>query len=455
MVRLSYRHELRSALTFPLAGSLAEGAFTGVIAAKNFDASAVLISLIAAAPMFGNIAAMVWSELSLGKKKVPFVNMLQLGVVVMIASVALVKFLPTHVAGWVFASQIVAARILYSGVITLRSGIWLANYPRAIRGQITSRIAVVATAVLTATTLIGSKLLDINPEAYVYIYPTAALLGVVGIWQFSKIRVRREGALRRMEAEQVYAPRPESMAETDEANVMNFQPRSRVSFDRFFGQAYRVLREDKQFRIYQRWQMVNGIAFMMTTPAILYMVSKEMTEPTEQYMLANLIVLNIPMLTVLLFTQAWAPLFDRVHVTVFRACHNAVGALGLLTIFAGAFYQGSDAMALGIVGVGQVFVGIAHAGGNIAWNLGHNAFAPADKAATYMGVHVMLTGVRGCVAPFVGAWLYQIPQVHRYVFGIGAIFAITAMLGFWSMARKAPKKAAQAVKVEELVGSSK
>src|SRR5688500_12294985 len=156
MVRLSYRHELRSALTFPLAGSLAEGAFTGVIAAKNFDASAVLLSLISAAPMFGNIMALVWSEMSLGKKKVPLVNRLQFGVVLMIASVALVAYLPEHVAGWVFAFQIVMARILYSGVITLRSGIWRANYPRAVRGQITSRIAVVATAVLTATTLIGS-----------------------------------------------------------------------------------------------------------------------------------------------------------------------------------------------------------------------------------------------------------------------------------------------------------
>ena len=38
MVRLSYRYELRSALTFPLAASLAEGSFTGVVAAKYFQA---------------------------------------------------------------------------------------------------------------------------------------------------------------------------------------------------------------------------------------------------------------------------------------------------------------------------------------------------------------------------------------------------------------------------------
>ena len=107
MVRHSYRHEMRSALTFNLAGSLAEGSFTGVIAAKNFGAGVVLMSVITAAPMFGNIFALMWSDLSLGRRKVPLVNLLQAGVVLMIASVALTAWLPPAWAGWVFAAQII------------------------------------------------------------------------------------------------------------------------------------------------------------------------------------------------------------------------------------------------------------------------------------------------------------------------------------------------------------
>src|SRR5215212_7643241 len=144
MVRHSYRHEMRSALTLPLAASLAEGSFTGVIAAKNFDAGVVLMSVITAAPMFGNIAALLWSDLSLGRRKVPLVNLLQLGVILMIASVALLAYVPLSYAGWIFAAQIIIARILASGIITIRSSLWRANYPRAVRGQITSRIATAA-----------------------------------------------------------------------------------------------------------------------------------------------------------------------------------------------------------------------------------------------------------------------------------------------------------------------
>ncbi len=443
MVRHSYRHELRSALTFPLAASLAEGSFTGVIAAKYFHASVILMSVITAAPMFGNIMAMVWSELSMGRRKVPFVNLLQLGVVLMIASVALTALLPLTVAGWVFAGQIIIARILASGIITIRSQIWRANYPRWVRGQVTSRIAVIATAVLAATTFAGSYLLDRNPHAYVYLYPSAALMGAIGIWQFSGIRVRREPLLLRQE-EQLYTPRPEGISQTDETNLLNFQPDTQQrGFFRFFILGWQVLRADKPFRDYQRWQMLSGFSFMMLGPSLLYMVSTEMTDPRKDYLLATTILQIVPMLMTLLATQAWAPLFDRVHITVFRSYQSIISVLGQLLLYLGAMWGlhfGSEQAGLAIILGGQLLVGISIAAGNLAWNLGHFEYAPADKAATYMGVHVMLTGVRGCLAPFLGSWLYLIPAIGRHVFGLSTLICTAAMLGFMWMARNATKK---------------
>ncbi len=441
MVRHSYRHELRSALTFPLAASLAEGSFTGVIAAKNFHAGVVLMSVITAAPMFGNIMALLWSDLSMGKRKVPLVNLLQLGVVLVIASVALTAYVPLEYAGWIFAAQIIIARVLASGIITIRSSIWRANYPRAVRGQITSRIATVATAVLAASTFTGSFLLDRNPHAFVYLYPSAALLGAIGIWQFSGIRVRRESKLRKQEM--LYAPGPESMSQTDEANVLNYEPLSqRPRFIGLFADAFRILREDKQFRIYQRWQMLNGASFMIYGPSLIYMVSREMTDPVRQYLLATTILQIIPMVIMLLATQAWAPLFDRVHITTFRVYQGFSSVAAQFTLFAGAMVglHVNESTGLAVIAFGQVLVGISNGAGNLAWNLGHNDFAPADKAATYMGVHVMLTGLRGCLAPFFGAWLYLMPGIGRNVFALSALMALTAQFGFISMSRSAKRK---------------
>ena len=440
MVRLSYRYEMRSAMTFPLAASLAEGSFTGVVAAKYFQASPLLIALITAAPMFGNIMAIVWSELAKDRRKVPFVNLLQLGVVLTIAAAALTAWLPRQWGGWVFALLIILARLLASGIITIRSVIWRANYPRQLRGQIIGRITVVATAVLAASTFLGSWWLDRDPRAFVLLYPSAAILGAIGIYQFSHVRVRKEGqSLRKA---QIYAARPEELSHTDETNVLNYEtdpgPRG---LRRFFADAWRVLRDDEQFRIYQRYQFFSGFSFMMFTPALLYMVSKEMTDERREYLLATVVLQIVPLVVSLVAIQLWAPLFDRVHVTTFRVAQTAVSVAAHLILYTGAFFD-----QLWVVAAAQVLVGISNAGGNLAWNLGHNDFATGDKAASYMGVHVMLTGLRGFIAPFLGAWLYQLPLIGRHVFALSTFVCLLALLGFISMSRHAPKRAPQTKK---------
>src|SRR5688572_13542813 len=161
-------------------------------------------------------------------------------------------------------------------------------------------------------------LLDLNPRAYVYLYPAAAILGVIGIWQFSHIRIRHEFLLRRRE-EQLYTPSPENIAESDETNVLNYVPAPRPHwFVRMFTQAWEVLRRDKDFRDYQRWQFLSGVSFMMFQPALLYMVSRQLTDPKRQYLLATFVVQIIPMIFSFLFAPVWAPFFDRVHITRFR-----------------------------------------------------------------------------------------------------------------------------------------
>lgn len=83
--------------------------------------------------------------------------------------------------------------------------------------------------------------------------------------------------------------------------------------------------------------------------------------------------------------------------------------------------------------LGRVITGIVNGGGNLAWQLGHNDFAPRDQIATYMGIHVTLTGVRGAFAPFLGMALYLGWDAQGYVpgsTGLSAwLFLLSALLG--------------------------
>ncbi|HMO27317.1 MAG TPA: MFS transporter [Tepidisphaeraceae bacterium] len=437
MVRLSYRYEMRSAMTFPLAAALAEGAFTGVVAAKYFHASPLLIALITAAPMFGNIAALLWAELGKHRRKVPFINLLQAGVITCIAAVALTRLLPLEIGGWVFALMIILTRVLASGIITLRSAIWRYNYPRSLRGQIIGRITIVATTGLALATGLGALWLDVDPGAFVWLYPLAALLGAYGIWQFSHIRVRGEGReikQRRRATATHFTARPENLAETGESNVVNYTPPGARSLHGLLHDSLQVMRSDQRFRHYQYWQSLMGSAFMMMNPPLVFMVAQEMTDARTQYALATLVLQLIPLLSSVVFTQLWSPIFDRLHILRFRSVQGLVSVTCLAVIFAGAWFD-----SLWIIAVGQLLMGIANAAGALAWNLGQNDFAPPDKIATYMGIHVMLTGVRGCLAPFIGVILYQ-QFVGRWVFAISMLLCLIALIGFTRMARHAPSK---------------
>src|SRR5207244_12861379 len=52
--------------------------------------------------------------------------------------------------------SIVAARVLWGGILTVRAAVWTANYPRNVLARITGRIAIVnAIAVATSAALVG------------------------------------------------------------------------------------------------------------------------------------------------------------------------------------------------------------------------------------------------------------------------------------------------------------
>lgn len=423
MVRRNYLFELKSAFTFPLAAALAEGTFTGVVASKYFNAGPFLIAVITAAPMFGNILALLWAQLAEDRPKVRFINGLQIGVSICIAAVALTYFIPVRsvtlgnlrlddyaLAGWTFATLIILARIMASGIVTLRSAVWRMNYPRQLRGQIISRINGVYNTVLAGMVLLAAFWLDHYPGAYAIIYPVVALVSLFGVLQYSRIRVRGEGALLRRVRLRPAAPAVDEAivggGETIGYERVEAARNGRVGpirgTLRQMGRSLTLLKTDPVFREYQWWQFMLGASFMMMFPSLIYMVSREMTNPNTQYVLAVIVLQMLPMMTGVVFLQVWAPIFDRTPLFLFRVWLGFVAIIAHLLVLTGALTD-----QLLIVAAGTFMVGVAMGGGQLAWQLGQNAFATREKVGTYMGLHVMLTGARGMFAPFLGVGIYH------------------------------------------------
>jgi hypothetical protein len=106
---------------------------------------------------------------------------------------------------------------------------------------------------------------------------------------------------------------------------------------------------------------------------------------------------------------------------VFRArqCWALVAAMSvvILAVFLGY---------VPLLWISAVLFGISTAGANLGWNLAPNDFASLGRVQHYMGVNVTLTGMRGLVAPPVGAIVYTL--LERQSAGAGR-YALLLPLG--------------------------
>ena len=126
-------------------------------------------------------------------------------------------------------------------------------------------------------------------------------------------------------------------------------------------------------------------------------------------MFVAVIITVIPDFMRLLFIPLWARLFDRMNFIVLRMILNTTFGFGIAL-----FFLTKEPL---VIAAGSALIGIAFAGGSIAWNLWVTKYAPPGKVAAYMSVHVGLTGIRGTIGPMIGFWAVG----HIGPFNIGLI----------------------------------
>lgn len=427
MARPGYRRELVSFSALPFATALIEGSVVSVLAKMYFDIGEFGFATITAAPMFANITSGVWARFMRGRRKAAMLAGIQFLLMLLISSIAL---LPK--GGWgpaALVGIVVAARCLIAGMLNVRSVIWRANYRRDQRAQVTGRFTVLMSLLLAVVPVTAYSLLDKSPERFRLIYPAGACIGLISVFAIARLRVRRERSLIDFERQENSEP----FADTDPTDSPAFRRESFID----------ILRRDHLFRRYMTWQFVAGMANMAGNVAVVRLIIGLVDErPGEQgYGLSTLLTATLPMVMMTLSVPFWARLLDGVHIVRFRVRHGVMWILCQSMYFV-AGLTGNPLMFI----VPRLAQGITTGGGSLAWQLGHHDFADRRLAATYMGIHQTLTGVRGIVAPYLGVlllagwdngsrvaqWL-RLPEFHGigpWVFALTAAGSAVAWLGF-------------------------
>ncbi len=416
LTRGHYRRELAASAFLPVMMGVVEGGMVSVIAKNAFehqvpDASLnFAVAVLAGAPAFANITSFLWAGLSNGRDKIRFLFGLQLASVLLVLMIA---FAPMNWGGLLMLTAcVVAVRVCWAGVVTIRSTVWRANYPRNARANMAGKLATIQALMIAGVGWGLAEAMTYDERAFRLVYPVAALFGLVGALIYRSLRVRGHRAL-------VNAERSSEQADVK----LLFNP----------VQIWQVLRGDRNFRDYMLCMFIFGTGNMMITAPLVIMLREVFNMGYRGGMLISGVV---PILIMPLSIPIWSRLLDNVHVIRFRAIHSWVFvAAAAAMLFATVTHQPQ------YLWFSAVLQGVAFGGGMLAWNLGHHDFAPAHKASQYMGVHVTLTGIRGFLAPVLAVGVYQ--MLNEWSEGAGAwIFAlclalnITGAIGFGLMHKR-------------------
>jgi hypothetical protein len=382
-----FRREILSWGLLGLALGLVEGATAAVLVKQHFTgvvsgvAVNLAVALVSGAPAFSNVLSFVWANVAHGRARVQLIVALQAGFALLVGCVS---FASRAASGLVLTVlSVIAARVLWSGILTVRAAVWSANYPRNVLARITGRIVIVnSIAVAISAALLGWALEAGALEAR-WLYGGGALAGLLAAWLYRAMRVRRE--FRLLAAETAVASRNEPFS---------------------LRMLTQILKEDPAYREYMLWMGVFGGGNLMLTAQLVLLFSEQL-HLTSATQIALLTV--VPLITQPIFLPWWARLFDGSHVVRYRSRQGWAIVLAAAAMCAGVFSR-----SLPLLWIGAVLLGAAQAGANLGWNLGHNDFASIGRAQHYMGVHVTLTGVRGGVAPPIGVLAYMgLEGMHR------------------------------------------
>lgn len=455
LTRHTYRLELAHLALWAGLVAMLEGNMAAVIIAKTFHGSAWQISVIRATPVVTNMLSIAWGVMAVTRPKIPLLSIACGGAA---AALALTAVVPTGYSwsGWMFAGQLILARVFLSGTATLRTAIWKVNYPQKVRGQLAGRLQLQTSISRLLSLYVVSWVLDLDPArenlllprglleflgldaalwywhapqflvnwggpyAYRWLYPLLAVIGGVAIVLLQFIRVRGDKRLTR------------SMLETGELGPISPMTRAvePYSMTAIVSPALRplhhmvdVLKRDKAFRVYQTAQMFSGAANLLIDP-ILVIIFVNVLKMNYTWSTAMLDML--PAILSMSTVTVWARLYDRWGLPKFRVMNGAFWTVRMtLTATAVVCTQyildlpHGYAVAVAIFGCAEALNGIAQGGGGIAWSLGHLHFAKPAEAEIYMGINATLTGLRGWLG-FIGAPLY--------IWGGWPVFAVAAVM---------------------------
>ena len=357
--------------------------FALFIAIRYYNAGEGFKSVIAAAPFIGMVLSLPLVYLTAGKGlKKSYCGAAPL----VLSAICLI------IAAWIpilelYVLMISIAYICRGAVLPYLTSIYGDNYIKETRAKSFSKPLLLTVATSALFGLAGSLLLEVNIINYSWVLTIVAICALAKAWAMSSIPT---------------------------------QTIEKTSHNNPFGSLEYTIK-DKAFGYVLLTWFIMGFANLWVLPLRIDFIASSVYGIEASPLIVALIITIIPETMRFLFIPFWARLFDTMNFVVLRMILNVLFGVGIALFFI--------SKNLLVIGTGSALIGLAFAGGSIAWTLWVTKYAPPGKVSEYMSVHVCLTGVRGTIGPMIGYWTAaQVGVTTTGWISCGLMFIATIML---------------------------
>jgi MFS family permease len=382
------RHAFKWDAVSAAIGGLSSGAlfpFLGVILRRDLHGSAYMIAMLGAAFAVGNLFNPLMAHHIRDRAKLPH------AVWPPVVSRAFFLLMPLASAAPAFVAITVLGCAFGSLAAPAYAAVIRDAYPVDRRGRLMGFVRVL----LMGGSMVGSLCggVALHYLSYRWFFPIAALLGMVGVWAFSRIGVPAA---------------PEAPAPAG-ARLMD---------------AFRVAGADRLFRLYSTAFFLYAFGSLMLSPVYPVFQVDVLHISTQWVSYLSIAASGLSMVGYLY----WGRVLDRRGPFALLLC-----VLVVFTVTPITYYLAHDVRVLLIAAMAQ---GLALAGGDLAYVSASMRFARRELVVSYAAVFAFLQAMRGIPAPFVGAalseWLGPRPVFPMAI----ALWVAAAGVAFVGMRRE-------------------
>ncbi len=288
------------------------------------------------------------------------------------------------------------------------------NYRSNLFGKLFGYATTVNKVCVMLSTFLVGLLLDFNPNSYKIFYPVVGVLGVVSVFQLTKINFVQK-------TEKITTPIWYAVVSS-------------------FRRIIEILKSNRPFRHLELGFILYGFAWM-STYAVVTIFYKEVLDLSYSSVAFYNNAFNLVAILLL-------PLFGKLINSrdPRRFGILTFGSLMLFIVFTALteYYPGHiEIMGLKLyymLLIAVFFNGVFMGSMPILWGIGSSYFCKSYEAADYQSVHLFLTGLRALFAPIIGIKLYEW-YGFSFTYAIGVVFLVLAIVLMVYSEKYYPKKA--------------